>query len=263
MARIDLAQSPIGFGAFKIGRNQDVKYPQPFELPDLREVEALLNGLLDLGIHYIDTAPAYGLSEERIGQTIGHRRREYLLSTKVGETFERGVSAYDFSRRAVRQSIHRSLKRLRTDLLDLVFIHAGRDDVTILKETDVVATLCALRDEGCIRAIGLSGHSEAAFRTSLDWSDAFMLTYHPEDRSLEPLIAEAARRGVSVIVKKPLASGTLSADKAIPFALRNPGVVSVVVGSLNLSHMQENLRSAEQIRPRSGDPNLKTSPGGS
>ncbi len=263
MAKINLAQSPIGFGAFKIGRNQDVKYPQPFELPDLPKLEALLNGLLDLGINYFYTAPAYGSSEERIGRTIAHRRREYVLSTKVGETFERGVSAYDFSRRAVRESIHRSLKRLRTDVLDLVFIHAGRDDVTILKETDVVATLRALRDEGCIRAIGLSGHSEAAFLASLDWSDAIMLTYHQEDRSKEPIIAEAARRGVAVIVKKPLASGTLSADKAIPFALRNPGVLSVVVGSLSISHMQENLRSAEQIRPRSGNPNLETSPGGS
>lgn len=262
MARIDFARSPMGFGAFKIGRNQDVKYPQAFELPDLREVEALLNGVLDLGIHYIDTAPAYGSSEERIGRSIAHRRREYLLSTKVGETFERGVSAYDFSRRAVRESIHRSLKRLRTDVLDLVFVHAGRDDVTILRETDVVATLRTLRDEGCIRAIGLSGHSEAAFRASFDWSDAFMLTYHQEDRSLEPLIAEAALRGVAVIVKKPLASGTLNADQAIPFALRNPGVVSVVVGSLNLSHMHENLRNAEQIRPRSGDPHVETSPRG-
>ena len=60
--------TPLGFGAFKIGRNEQVKYPQPYDLPDDATVERLLNGVLDAGIHLIDTAPAYGLSEERIGK---------------------------------------------------------------------------------------------------------------------------------------------------------------------------------------------------
>src|SRR5690554_164313 len=116
--------SPIGFGAFKIGRNQGIKYAQSYELPDDREVEQLLNGVLDLGINYIDTAPAYGISEQRIGQAIGHRRTEYVLSTKVGETFTNGQSTFDYSSDAVRASIERSCKRLRTDVLDIVFIHS-------------------------------------------------------------------------------------------------------------------------------------------
>ncbi len=252
MAQIDLALSPIGFGAFKIGRNQGVKYPRPYELPDIGEVERLLNGVLDLGINYIDTAPAYGLSEERIGRTIAHRRREYFLSTKVGEAFENGVSTYDFSDRAVRESIHRSLQRLRTDVLDLVLVHSHGDDLSILDETDVVPTLRTLRDEGLIRAIGLSGYTEAGFLAALDWSDAIMVTYHQEDRSLESVIAEAARQGITVMVKKSLASGKLNPGGAIPFTLQNPGVKSVVVGSLNLDHVRENLQSARRVRPGSG-----------
>src|SRR3989304_6273693 len=120
MARLTPPLSPLGYGAFKIGRNVGTKYGQAYELPDTASVERLLNGVLDLGINYIDTAPAYGASEERIGQAISHRRREFVLSTKVGEFFESGVSKYDFSADAVRSSVELSLRRLCTDALDIV-----------------------------------------------------------------------------------------------------------------------------------------------
>ena len=93
--------SPVGFGALKIGRNQKTKYPQPYDLPDDAEVEKLLNGIIDLGINYIDTAPAYGTSEALIGRYLSHRRDELILSTKVGELFEDGnltIQRSQFSR---------------------------------------------------------------------------------------------------------------------------------------------------------------------
>src|ERR1700753_3497434 len=86
--------SSLGFGSFKIGRNVGVKYPSAYDLPSDAEVDRLLNGVLDLGCNLIDTAPAYGLSEERIGRSIGHRRDEFILSTKVGESFEDGRSMF-------------------------------------------------------------------------------------------------------------------------------------------------------------------------
>src|SRR5579862_3678712 len=107
LGRTGFSISPIGFGAFKIGRNQKVKYSAAYELPSDEQVAALLNGVLDLGINYIDTAPAYGTSEERIGRAIAGRRSEFVLATKVGETFEAGVSTYDFSAAAIRASVAR------------------------------------------------------------------------------------------------------------------------------------------------------------
>ncbi|MDO8629943.1 MAG: aldo/keto reductase [Phycisphaerales bacterium] len=246
--------SPIGFGAFKIGRNQGTKYQQSYDLPDDPTVQALLNGVLDLGINYIDTAPAYGLSEERIGLAISHRRSEFSLSTKVGESFDDGVSSYDFSEKVVRQSVEQSLRRLRTDVLDMVFIHAGRDDLRIVRQTDAARTLMSLRDAGLIRAIGLSGHTLEGLRAAMPWADALMLEYHGDDTTLEPIVAEAAARGLTVVVKKGLASGRLPPVDAIGFILNNPGVASLVVGSLSLHHMRENLRIAMQVpgreRPR-------------
>ncbi len=241
--------SPIGFGAFKIGRNQRTKYGAAYELPDDAQVARLLNAVLDMGINYIDTAPAYGTSEERIARAIGHRRGEYTLSTKVGETFEGGVSTYDFSAPAIRSSVERSLRRLQTDVLDLVFIHSDGNDLAILEGTDAVPALVALREAGRVRAIGLSAKTAAAPRAALDWSDAIMVEYHLDDRSAETVIGEAAARGLGVVVKKGLASGRLPPVAAVPFALANPGVSTLIVGSLSEAHLRENLALARRGGP--------------
>ncbi len=247
LGRTGLGVSPIGFGAFKIGRNEGIKYPRDYDLPDDETASLLLNGVFDLGITYIDTAPAYGSSEQRIGKAIAHRRRELVISTKVGETFESGRSTFDFSAAGVRDSVQRSLQRLRTNVIDLVFAHSNGRDLAVLEDTDVVATLHALRDEGLVRAIGFSGKTVGGAAAALDWADAIMVEYHLENRAHEPVIAQAAAAGVGVVVKKGLASGHLSAGDAIRFVLANPGVSSMLVGSLSLEHLEENVRVAQEV----------------
>jgi len=243
-----LSVSPIGFGAFKIGRNEGTKYTERYDLPDKHAVDVLLNDILECGITYIDTAPAYGLSEERIGCAIGHRRDEFVLSTKVGERFVDGKSIYDFSESGVRRSVHRSLERLRTDVLDLVFVHSTHDEKTVLDATDVVATLHALRDEGLVRRIGFSGYTAEGIESALPWCDAIMVDYNLGCRSLESIIAAAAARGLLVVVKKGLASGRLEADDAIRFVLSNANVTSLLIGGLNCNHIRDNIRSAVAVR---------------
>jgi len=250
LGRTGLSVSPLGFGAFKIGRNQGAKYTEGYELPDEAEVERLLNEVLDLGISYIDTAPAYGVSEERIGRAIAHRRGEFVLSTKVGETFENGTSTYDYSDIAVRNSVERSLHRLQTDVLDVVFIHSNGDDLSILNNTGVVAALGDLKAEGTIRAVGMSGKTLPGARQALDWADVIMVEYHLKDRSHESLIAEAGKRGIGVVVKKGLASGRLEAAESIRFVLANDHVSSLTVGGLNLDHIRSNIAAAKSVGKR-------------
>ena len=242
-----LAVSPIGFGAFKIGRNVGIKYAQNYDLPDERTVDRLLNTVLDLGINYIDTAPAYGISEERIGRAISSRHSEFVLCTKVGENFEDGCSTYDFSEQAVRGSVARSRERLGSDELDIVLIHSDENDLQILNETDVVPTLTALRDAGVIKAIGLSAKTIDGARAALAWADVLMVEFHVRDQSFGPVIAEAAEAGVGVVVKKGLASGELDPAEAIPFVLSTAGVASLVIGSLGLDHIRTNIRLAEAV----------------
>ena len=247
LGQTGLTVSPIGFGAFKIGRNQKVKYPKPYDLPVEADVEQLLNAVLDMGITYIDTAPAYGLSEERIGRSIAHRRDEFVLSTKVGETFRDGQSQYDYSAAAVRESIDRSRRLFGSEMLDVVFIHSGGDDDFVLNQTDTVATLCELKQAGVIRAIGMSAKSIEGTRQSLEWADVIMVEYHLDDRSHAEVIVEAADRGVGIVVKKGLAAGHLSPDEAIRFVLRNPHIGSLVIGGLNPAHIQANVTVAGTI----------------
>ncbi len=248
LGRTGLTVRPISFGAFKIGRNEKTKYARGYALPTDSEVERLLNGLLDIGINLIDTAPAYGTSEERIGKAISHRRRDFILSTKVGETFEEGQSIYDFSRPAVLASIQRSLNRLKTEVLDFVFVHSDGRDLDILRQTDVVPALQQARQAGWVRFIGMSGKTAEGATASLSWADALMVEYHPQDVSHGTVMTEASRAGVAVLVKKPLASGTLSPEEAIPFILAQPEVATLVVGGLNLDHIQQNLAIARQCR---------------
>lgn len=243
-----LTVPPLGFGAFKIGRNEGIKYPTPYDLPDEEAVARLLNGVLDLGCRLIDTAPAYGLSEERIGRAIGRRRKEYVLSTKVGETFAGGKSTFDFSRSGVEASLTRSLERLQTDVLDVVVVHSSGDDLRILAETDVVAVLQEWKARRRVRAIGFSGKTVAGAEAALSWADVLMVEYHLTDASHRDVIHAAHARGVGVFVKKGLASGKLPPADAIRFVLDHPGVTSLVVGGLNLEHFAENWRTACEVR---------------
>lgn len=243
LGRTRFLLSPLGFGGFKIGRSEGAKFERSYALPDDAAARAIIRDMIDLGINYIDTAPAYGSSEERVGASFKDQAH-IVISTKVGETFAEGRSTFDFSQVAVRASIARSRSRLGRDRLDLVFVHSDGDDLRIMRETDVVAILQELKAAGQVEAIGFSGKTVAGAAAALDWADAIMVEYHPLDESHAPVIADAAARGVGVIVKKGLASGRLSPKNAIPFVLGNPGVTSMVIGTLSVEHMRRNIAIA-------------------
>lgn len=239
----------ISFGAFKLGRNEGAKYPQGYDLPDDAAAGRLLNELLDHGCQAIDTAPAYGLSEERIGRHLAHRRKEFLLSTKVGESFAAGVSTYDFSQQAVEQSIEQSLRRLQTDALDLVLIHSPGNDVELLTQTPVVETLCRFQERGDVLRIGLSGKTPAGAKLALSWADALMVEFHQQNVSHLNVMREAHEAGVIVLVKKGLASGQLDPQLAVEFVAREKSVSSLILGTLKL----ENFISAQRWASHSRD----------
>jgi aryl-alcohol dehydrogenase-like predicted oxidoreductase len=239
--------APLGFGAFKIGRNVGIKYPTHYDLPDDQTVERLLNGVLDLGCNLIDTAPAYGTSEERVGKAIGDRRKEYLLATKVGEFFENGQSRYDFSPTAITSSLHHSLKRLRTDILDVVHVHATHGDVQLQQQSPLVETLQAAKAKGLTRAIGFSAKTIEGAALAIEWADAIMVEFHSLDQSALTVMQKAYERGVAVFIKKGLASGHLPAAEAIRFILKEPSVQSLIIGGLSLAHFTENWTTAAAV----------------
>lgn len=238
--------SLLGLGTVKLGRNEQVRYPRPFAIPDDRAAAALLDTARGLGINLIDTAPAYGNSEERLGHLLRGQRRHWILGTKVGETFSGGKSHFDFSPEAVRASIERSLQRLHTDHLDIVLIHSNGDDLAILDEFGTVDALRDLQARGLIRAWGMSHKTIAGAERALTVGcQVIMATLNLDATDEAPVIAAAGHAGCGVLVKKALASGH-SGVESLCFVAAQPGVSSIVVGTINPDHLIQNARVLDQ-----------------
>jgi aryl-alcohol dehydrogenase-like predicted oxidoreductase len=243
--------SCLGLGTVKLGRNQGVKYPRHFDLPNDEQVIALLDQARGLGINFIDTAPAYGSSEERLGKLM-QNRQDWIICSKVGEEFEDGVSHFDFSAQHTRRSVERSLRRLRTDYLDLVLIHSNGEDLEILEQTDCLETLLNLKDEGLIRAVGMSTKTVIGGKRALPLCDALMLTFNATTTAEEPVIDLARAQGKAILVKKAFDSGHATdqpggPEQALGFVLSKPGVSSVIVGTINPEHLRSNAEIAAGV----------------
>src|SRR5437764_2022183 len=146
--KTDMDVSVLGFGGSEIG----------YENASRETVAELLNSALDAGLNVIDTAECYETSEELIGQTVSHRRNEFYLFTKVGHP--RGVGSEDWSAASVLESIERSLRRMKTDRVDLVQLHSCSESV--LRKGEAITALQTARERGYTRYIGYSGDSRAA-----------------------------------------------------------------------------------------------------
>jgi aryl-alcohol dehydrogenase-like predicted oxidoreductase len=241
LGRTGLTVSLLGLGTVKLGRDRAVKYPRSFRIPDDAQARNLLAGARDLGINLLDTAPAYGTSEERLGTLLRGQRQQWILGTKVGEEFDDGRSRFDFSPGHVRASVERSLRRLQTDYLDLVLIHSDGDDLGILDGSGALEALVELRDSGWIRAVGMSHKTAAGGRLAIARGcDVIMATLNLDERGKAPLIAEAAGAGCGVLIKKALAGGHAGID-SLRWVAGQPGASCVVVGTIDLEHLRENV----------------------
>ncbi len=249
LGQTGITVSAVGLGTVKFGRNQKVHYPTSFQLPSDAEVTQLLALAQDCGINLLDTAPAYGASEERLGKLLAGKRHDWVLSTKVGEEFLEGESHYDFSAAAIQKSIDRSLQRLRTDYLDLVLVHSNGEDLKLIKQDAVFETLAAIKQSGKIRAYGMSTKTIEGGLQAVNASDVVMVTYNPHQFAEQPVLTHAHAQGKGIFIKKALASGHLNklgnqkdpVQAAFHFIFQEPGVTSIILGTLNPGHLKQNV----------------------
>ena len=186
------------------------------------------------------------MSECRIGKHLHDRRDEFLVSTKVGETFTNGTSTYAFDATSTNNSIDRSLKHLAREALDIVMVHSDGQDLSILHETDVLQTLLERRQAGDIRHIGFSGKTIEGHLAAIASGaiDVLMVEFNPQNTEQQPVLDAADAAKIGVLVKKGLGSGHVPANEAIPFCLKQPSVASMVVGTLNRDHLLANVELA-------------------
>ncbi len=232
--------SVLGLGTVKLGRSDNVRYPEPFEIPDDTAARELLAVAKSLGINLLDTAPAYGTSEERLGKLLMGQRHDWVICTKVGEIFTNGASTYDFTPEHVQRSVKRSLQRIHTDYLDVVLIHSDGRDLSILESCGTLEALNDLKSQGWIRAVGISHKSVTGAERAIDLGcDVIMATLNLAAQEESVVIADAGAAGCGVLVKKAFASGHGSID-SLRFAVGHAGVSAVVVGTINSEHLRDN-----------------------
>jgi len=244
--------SPLGLGTVKLGRDRGVKYPQDFIIPDDRAAKALLDQARALGINLIDTAPAYGRSEQRLGQLLKGQRQHWVICSKVGEEYIGEQSHFDFSAKHTRASVQRSLKRLGCDYIDIVLVHSDGRDLEIIQREDVLQELARLKGEGTIGAYGMSSKSVAGGLAAAQCCDAVMASYNLDYRDEAPVIdyCQTHRRGL--LIKKALASGHLTTagvdpvQQSMDLIFARPGVSSAVVGTINPAHLRANVAAAQR-----------------
>lgn len=245
LGQTDIYLSVIGLGTVKFGRNMGVKYPNAFQLPTDAELITLIEAAQALGVNYLDTAPAYGHSETRLGHLLKGQRDRWIIGTKVGESFEQGVSLFDFSETATIKSVERSLQRLNTDYLDIVLVHSDGNDEQIIKKEPVLKALMSLKACGKIRAFGVSTKTIAGGMLALDHTDLVMVTYNLQEQGEKEVIDYAKTHQKGVLVKKALASGHIKdPQSALKFVLQTPGITSVVLGTINPTHLHKNIETA-------------------
>ncbi len=194
LGKTDMRVSVLGFGGAEIG----------FEKAAAQTVADLLHSALDAGLNVIDTAECYLQSEELIGQAVAGRRKDFHLFTKCGHPDNSSVG--DWRPASLLASIERSLKRLRTDRVDLVQLHSCTEEE--LSKGDVIRALEDARQKGHTRYIGYSGDGGAArYAIECGRFDTLQTSVSIADQeALTLTLPLAQQRQVGVIAKRPIAN---------------------------------------------------------
>jgi aryl-alcohol dehydrogenase-like predicted oxidoreductase len=194
LGNTDMAASVLGFGGSEIG----------YERVSAATVKKLLNSALDAGLNVIDTAECYVASEELIGAAVSARRKDYYLFTKCGH--ERGWSYPDWRPKSLLRSFERSLKRLKTDCVDLIQLHSCAEEE--LRKGAVIEALRHAREQGYTRYLGYSGDNQAAlYAVECAAFDTLQISISIADQdAIDRILPLARERNIGVIAKRPIAN---------------------------------------------------------
>jgi len=269
LGRTGLKVTQLGYGAMEI------RGPKVWGGRAVSEAqaEAILNAVLDAGINFIDTAPDYGLSEERIGRYISGRRSEYFLATKCGcdpkDVGDHWETPHTWTRDRLLRNIEESLRAMRTDHVDLLQLHNPRDENTPWDE--LIQTLSDVRAQGMTRFIGVS-HTLPLLTKCIEMNvfDTFQIPYSCLEPQHYDAITQAAKSGAGVIIRGGIARGGPESDVAVQervdvwqkagldellagmtpaelvlrHTLGHPHCHTTIVGTMNPVHVSDNVAAA-------------------
>ncbi len=234
LGKTDLSISRLGFGGIPIQKNNE------------EASLALIRSLVDQGINYIDTAKAYTVSEELIGnamEALGVRDR-FVLATKSMARDKAGMA----------RDIETSLEKLKTDHIELYQVHNPSLDQlkAVCLEGGALEALFEAREAGKVGHIGVTVHSLAVFEyaLTLDWVETIMFPYNIVETQGEHLIEACRRKDIGFIAMKPLAGGAIEdATLAVRFVCANPAVTVVIPGMYCEAEVKQNVDAVMDTSP--------------
>src|ERR1051326_6417798 len=276
LGRTGLQVTQLGYGAMEL------RGAPRGPVVDDGQAERVLRAVVDGGINYIDTSIDYGASEERIGATLGLRRSEFYLASKCGCAVNPPPGQrpdHVFTRENIIAGVEQSLRRLRTDYLDVVQFHASPSP-TALQQQGGLEALQTLQRQGKVRFLGISGTlPNLPDQIGMGEFDVFQIPYSALQPEHEQLISDAAAAGGGTVIRGGVVKGALAPDKdgATPrgvsadprdvwdraqlddlldgasrnefilrYILSHPDMHTTIVGTANLEHLAANLAAARK-----------------
>ncbi|HUY29586.1 MAG TPA: aldo/keto reductase [Acidimicrobiales bacterium] len=281
LGRTGLEVTVLGYGAMELRGAPD----GPAVADD--GAGRLLNAVLDRGINLVDTSIDYGRSEELIGRFLAARRDEYVLASKCGCVLSDPPDGaarpfpHDWSAANIRAGTEQSLRRLATDRLDILQVHMSPSRARMDADS-TLEVLDALRDEGKVRFIGMSGTlPNLPEHIAMGVFDVFQIPYSALQREHEDLVTAARDAGAGTLVRGGAARGAPSQDKAwcaepiglaagegrsrwessgveellgdmgplefvLRFTLSHRALSSTIVGTSSVAHLAANVAIAEK-----------------
>ena len=259
LGRTGLRVSEIGFGGAQVGIPNYMEQWDPAGATEQATIIAALNHALDIGLNYVDTAPGYGngISEEILGRVIGKRRAECVVATKV--------SNYDG--RSVTESVEQSLRRLRTDVIDVIQYHGGDyppDALDTILNRGGLDAFRRLRDQGKVRFLGFTAEMPSGGVSQLIATGAFdvmQIRYNFMYQGAcdfineQGVMREAEAQGMGIVIMRPMTSGIFQRlmNRAFPqlseadlgafllnYVLSNPFVDVAIIGMRRADEVDRN-----------------------
>lgn len=269
MGHTGIEATVLGYGAMEL------RYGEADGLSD-DEAGRMLHAVLDGGINFIDTAPDYGLSEERIGKFVSGRRDQYTLASKCGCNIPRPADNPDlpghiWTRDRLMQNIELSLRRMKTDVIDIWQLH--NPSVEEVEQGELVEAMNEVKRQGKVRHVAISSTSPH-ITTFIErgWFESYQIPYSGLQRAEEESITAAAVSGAGTIIRGGVAKGEPGIghggetawalwDEAnldelrgpgesrsaflLRFTITHPHMHTTIVGTRNHDHLAANLKTVE------------------
>ncbi|WP_026810577.1 aldo/keto reductase [Arenibacter latericius] len=277
LGKTGIMVSEVAFGGVEIGMPYGIGIKSQADMLSHEEAIHLLHEAIDRGINFFDTARMYGASEEIMGQAFRSKRNEVVISSKCCKLRDKsGIlpSSHEL-KRIIEKSLEESLMALQTNYIDVFMLHQA--DLEILDNDEIAQTFLKLKEEGVIRATGVSTYSVEETKKSIEsgnW-DVVQLPYNLMDQSQEVNFSLAEKNKVGIMVRSVLFKGILSnkgrslhsklkdvekhiqsykelwsqlgcdlAALALKFALSSEQISSVLVGMDRLEYLENSLSVA-------------------